>query len=103
MTERQAAITRDEVSHLARLSRLALTETELDQLAGQLDAILGHVAMVTEVAADDVPATTSPHPITNVTRADVGTAGLTPEQALAAAPAVAEQRFQVPQILGESE
>ena len=31
------AITRDEVAHLARLSRLALTDEELDRFAGQLD------------------------------------------------------------------
>ena len=32
-----SAITRDEVAHLARLSRLALTEDELDHFAGQLE------------------------------------------------------------------
>ncbi len=97
------SISRDEVAHLARLSRLALSEAELDQFAGQLDSILNHVRVVTEVAADDVPPTASPHPITNVTRPDVVEPCLTPEQALAAAPAVAEQRFLVPQILGEGE
>ncbi|MCY4669852.1 MAG: aspartyl/glutamyl-tRNA amidotransferase subunit C, partial [Rhodococcus sp.] len=49
------AISRDEVAHLARLSRLALSDAELDEFAGQLDSILNHVKVVTEVAADDVP------------------------------------------------
>nr|WP_228536512.1 Asp-tRNA(Asn)/Glu-tRNA(Gln) amidotransferase subunit GatC [Nocardia sp. XZ_19_231] len=96
------AISRDEVAHLARLSRLALTDAELDQFAGQLDSILSHVQTITEVAAD-VPATASPNPTTNVTRSDVVVTGLTPEQALDQAPAVEEQRFLVPQILGEGE
>lgn len=96
------AISRDEVAHLARLSRLALTDAELDQFAGQLDSILSHVQTITEVVAD-VPATASPNPTTNVTRPDVVTPGLTPEQALDQAPAVEEQRFLVPQILGEGE
>ena len=35
-----SAITRDEVAHLARLSRLALTDDELDHYAAQLDDII---------------------------------------------------------------
>ncbi|MFF0546035.1 Asp-tRNA(Asn)/Glu-tRNA(Gln) amidotransferase subunit GatC [Nocardia thailandica] len=97
------AISRDEVAHLARLSRLALTDAELDQFAGQLDSILSHVRTISEVAAADVPTTGSPNPAVNVTRPDVVVPGLTPEQALDQAPAVEEQRFLVPQILGEGE
>ncbi|QLY30038.1 Asp-tRNA(Asn)/Glu-tRNA(Gln) amidotransferase subunit GatC [Nocardia huaxiensis] len=97
------AISRDEVAHLARLSRLALTDEELDLYAGQLDSILTHVAQISEVAAADVAATASPNPATNVTRPDVVQPCLTPDEALAQAPAVEEQRFMVPQILGEGE
>lgn len=96
-------ISRDEVAHLARLSRLALSEAELDEFAGQLDSILHHVKAVAEVAADDVPPTANPSAITNVTRPDVIVPGLTPKQALAEAPNAEENRFAVPQILGESE
>ena len=53
------------------------------------------------VAAEDVPAMSHPTAITNVYRDDVVTPGLTPEQALDQAPAADEQRFEVPQILGE--
>ncbi|MBJ8343434.1 Asp-tRNA(Asn)/Glu-tRNA(Gln) amidotransferase subunit GatC [Antrihabitans sp. YC2-6] len=97
------AISRDEVAHLARLSRLALGDEELDQLAGQLDSILSHVKAVAEVAADDVPPTANPNPVTNVTRPDVVVPCLTPEEALSGAPVSEEGRFQVPQILGEGE
>ena len=83
-----AAISRDEVAHLARLSRLALTDEELDHYATQLDSILTHVASITEVAADDVPPTAHPAQLDNVLRADVVTPGLTREAALAEAPAV---------------
>lgn len=96
-------ISRDEVAHLARLSRLALSEAELDEFAGQLDSILHHVKAVAEVAADDVPPTANPSAITNVTRPDVIVPGLTPQQALSGAPNAEEDRFAVPQILGESE
>lgn len=95
------SITRAEVEHLARLSRLALTDDELDHLAGQLDVILGAVARVSEVADDDVPPTSHSLPLTNVFRADEVRPSLTPEAALAAAPASEEQRFRVPRILDE--
>ena len=49
-------ISRDEVAHLARLARLAVTDAELDVFAGQLDVILGAVARVGEVAAERHPA-----------------------------------------------
>ena len=95
------AISRDEVAHLARLSRLALTDAELDHYAGQLDSILSHVAQVSEVAADDVPPTAHPADLQNVLRPDVVVPGLTPDEALSGAPAVEQSRFAVPQILGE--
>ncbi|QMU72408.1 Asp-tRNA(Asn)/Glu-tRNA(Gln) amidotransferase subunit GatC [Streptacidiphilus sp. P02-A3a] len=95
------SITREEVAHLARLSRLELKAEELDHFAEQLTAIVDAVARVSEIAADDVPPTSHPLPLTNVMRADVVRPSLTPAEALAGAPAVEEQRFRVPQILGE--
>ncbi|MDI2129360.1 Asp-tRNA(Asn)/Glu-tRNA(Gln) amidotransferase subunit GatC [Yinghuangia seranimata] len=96
-------ITREEVAHLARLSRLELGAEELDHLATQLDDIIGAVARVGEVAADDIPPTSHPLPLTNVMRPDEIRPGLTPEQALAGAPAAEDQRFRVPRILGEEQ
>ena len=66
-----AAISREEVAHLARLSRLAVTDEELDMFAGQLDVILQAVARVGEVAAADIPPTSHSVPLTNVLREDV--------------------------------
>jgi aspartyl-tRNA(Asn)/glutamyl-tRNA(Gln) amidotransferase subunit C len=96
-----SAITRDEVAHLARLSRLALADDELDHLAAQLDQIISAVARVQEVTAEDIPPTSHPLPLTNVYRPDDNVPCLTPEQALSGAPAVEEQRFRVPRILDE--
>ncbi|GGK50656.1 glutamyl-tRNA(Gln) amidotransferase subunit C [Planomonospora parontospora subsp. parontospora] len=96
-----SAITRDEVAHLARLSRLALSDEELDHFAAQLDVIIGAVARVAEVAADDIPPSSHALPLTNVYRPDEVRPGLTPEAALSGAPAVEENRFRVPRILGE--
>ena len=96
-----SAISRDEVAHLANLARIELRPDELDRLAGQLDVILGSVAQVREVAGDDVPATSHPMPLINVTRPDVVVPSLTAEEALSGAPAAQDHRFRVPRILEE--
>jgi aspartyl-tRNA(Asn)/glutamyl-tRNA(Gln) amidotransferase subunit C len=96
-------ISRDEVAHLAKLARLAVTDDEIDVFAGQLDQILDSVAKVSEVAADDVPPTSHAVPLTNVFRQDVVVPGLTQQQALAGAPAAEDGRFRVPRILGEEQ
>ena len=98
-----SAITRAEVAHLARLARLDLAEDELDHYAEQLDVILTSVARVSEVAADDIPPTSHPVPLVNVTRPDVARPSLPRDEALAAAPAVEDDRFRVPRILEEQE
>jgi aspartyl-tRNA(Asn)/glutamyl-tRNA(Gln) amidotransferase subunit C len=98
-----SAITRAEVAHLARLARLDLAEDELDHYAEQLDVILTSVARVSEVAADDIPPTSHPVPLVNVTRPDRVTPGLTRDEALAAVPSVEDDRFRVPRILEEQE
>jgi len=94
-------ITRDEVAHLARLSRLALSEQELDHFAGQLDVIIAAVARVQEVAAEGIPPTTHALPITNVFRDDVIVPPIGADAALDQAPASEEGRFRVPRILAE--
>jgi aspartyl-tRNA(Asn)/glutamyl-tRNA(Gln) amidotransferase subunit C len=96
-------ISRDEVAHLARLVRLALTDGELDSFAGQLDAILEHVSQIQAVDVTDVEPTDNPLTSVNVTRPDVVEPGLSQEEALAAAPNAVDGRFAVPRILGEPE
>ncbi|KRD18099.1 glutamyl-tRNA amidotransferase [Mycobacterium sp. Root265] len=96
-------ISRDEVAHLARLARLALTDGELDSFAGQLDAILAHVGQIQSVDVTGVEATDNPLKVLNVTRPDAVVPGLTQDEALAAAPRAEDGRFAVPRILGEAE
>ncbi len=96
-----STISRDEVARVAGLARIDLTPHELNRLAGELDVIVDAVARVSEVADQDVPPTSHPLPLTNVMRPDEVRPSLTPEQALSGAPAQEQQRFKVPQILGE--
>ena len=95
------AISREEVAHLARLARLAVTDEELDVFAGQLDVILGAVARVGEVAADDIPPTSHVVPLTNILREDEPRPSVDRDAVLATAPAAEDGRFRVPRILDE--
>ena len=96
-----AAISRDDVAHLAKLARVEMTPEELDHMATELEDILGAVKRVQEVAISDIAPTSHPLEMTNIFREDVVRPSLTNEEALSGAPAKAEDRFKVPQILGE--
>ena len=96
-----AAISREEVAHLARLARIEMTDAELDHLASEMDLILESVSRVQGVAGADIPATSHAIAMQNVMRPDVVIPSLTPEEALSGAPAREDDRFKVPQILGE--
>ncbi len=96
-----SSLERSDVARLAALARIDMTDDDLVRLAGQLSAIVEAVARVSEVAGDDVAATSHPIPMANVHRTDVVRPSLTQAEALAAAPDAHEGRFRVPQILGE--
>ena len=96
-----STINRDEVARLAALARIDLTDDEVTRLAGELDVIVESVARVSEIATDDVPATSHPLPLTNVFRDDVARPSLPRDVVLAGAPAAEDGRFRVPRILGE--
>ena len=97
-----AALTRAQVEHVARLARLALTDEELDQLTTELGAILEHAAQVSALDTAGVPPTAHPLPLVNVFRADIARPGLDRDEVLAAAPDAEDGRFRVPRILGEA-
>jgi aspartyl-tRNA(Asn)/glutamyl-tRNA(Gln) amidotransferase subunit C len=98
-----STLSREEVAHLARLARLAVTDEELDLFAGQLAVVLDAVARVGDADVDDVPPTTHAVPMTNVFRPDVARPSLPPQVVLAGAPAAEDDRFRVPRILGEEQ
>ena len=95
------SLSRDDVAKLAGLARIEMSEEELVALSSEFTVILDAVARVQEVASADVAATSHPLPLRNVFRPDVVVPSLAPADALSGAPAQEEQRFRVPQILGE--
>ena len=95
-------MTRDEVAKIAGLSRLHLSETELDTMATQMSAILDYVARLNEVDTTGIEPMAHAVERTNVFRDDVPTAMLPREAALANAPKSDGQYFLVPQIKGRA-
>ena len=97
------ALSTADVARLAQLARIDLSPHDLERLAPQLDVILDAVASVSEVAGADVPPTSHALPLTNVFRADLVRPSLPAEAVLGGAPAVEDERFRVPRILGEEQ
>ena len=90
------AISRDEVLHVARLARLALSDEEIDRLGAQLNAILEAVGKVSELDLAGVEPTAHPLDLVNVWADDEPRASLTVEDALAHAPDREAGFFRVP-------
>ena len=90
------AISRDEVLHVARLARLALTDEEVERLGAQLNAILEAVGKVAELDLEGVEPTAHPLDLVNVWAEDAPKESLPVEDALANAPDREAGFFQVP-------
>ena len=90
------AISRDEVLHVARLARLALSDDEIDRLGAQLNAILEAVGKVSELDLADVEPTAHPLDLVNVWAEDQPQESLSVEDALANAPDREAGFFRVP-------
>src|SRR5579863_9103529 len=95
-------ISADEVVHVARLARLALTPDELEQFTEQLAAVLEHARDVEALDTAGVPPTAHPLPLRNVLREDQPVPSLDRDEVLAQAPEAEADRFRVPRILGEA-
>lgn len=94
-------ITRQEVEHVARLARLALSDEERERTLAQLDAILTYIDKLNQLDTTEVEPTSHVIPMTNVFREDEVRPSLAQEQALANAPDRQEALFRVPRILEE--
>ncbi len=92
-------ITREDVEHVAHLARLALSDREIEEFTGQLDAILAYVDKLNELETDDVEPTAHVIPMGNVIREDAVDDGLAIEDVLGNAPGRQDRFFRVPRIL----
>jgi aspartyl-tRNA(Asn)/glutamyl-tRNA(Gln) amidotransferase subunit C len=96
-----SSLGRDDVAHVARLARLALTEDELDQFTVQLASVLDHASDIEALDLSGVEPMAHPLEIANVLRPDEPHPSLDRAAVLAAAPAVQDDRFRVPRIASD--
>jgi aspartyl-tRNA(Asn)/glutamyl-tRNA(Gln) amidotransferase subunit C len=89
-------IDRDQVLHVARLARLALTDEELERMSGELSAILDHVERMNELDLSGVEPTSHVVGLENILRADEPRPSWPRERVLEEAPDPAEGAFRVP-------
>ena len=63
-------ITKEEVSKVAKLARLKLNTTEVDNHAKQIEKILDYINQLEKIDTNDVPCTTRAIEVVNVLRSD---------------------------------
>jgi aspartyl-tRNA(Asn)/glutamyl-tRNA(Gln) amidotransferase subunit C len=86
------------VRHVARLSRLRLSDEEQETMREELSGILEHIEHIQSLDLDDVPITTHVVEVENVLGEDVPHEELSVEEALREAPEVAGGGFSVPRM-----
>lgn len=95
-----ANLTRDDVLKLAGLSRLHLTEPEIEQFTAEISAILGYVEQLQAVDLKGVKPTNQVTGLTNVMRRDeLLDYGATPKELLKNAPAIQDGHIKVKRML----
>ena len=91
------------VRHVGKLSRIALTDAQVELFGGQLAAILSYFDKLNQLDTANVEPMVHALEVHNVLAPDELGQSLTPEQALANAPDQIEGFFKVPKVIGDSQ
>ncbi|OCA82679.1 Asp-tRNA(Asn)/Glu-tRNA(Gln) amidotransferase subunit GatC [Pradoshia sp. D12] len=92
-------ISKEEVNHVANLSRLAITEEETERLQKQLDSIITFAEQLNELDTENIEPTTHVLHMKNVLREDKASKGLPREEVLKNAPDHQDGQIRVPGIM----
>jgi aspartyl-tRNA(Asn)/glutamyl-tRNA(Gln) amidotransferase subunit C len=93
------SVTNEQVRHIARLARIAMSDEELERLVPELNNILGWVEQLDEVDTDGVEPLTAVIDQKQRLRDDVVTEGGIRDQILANAPDAQHGFFAVPKVI----
>jgi len=92
-------VTNDQVRHIARLARIAMSDEEIERLAPELNNILGWVEQLAEVNTDGVEPLTAVIDQKLRLRDDVVDDGDIRDEVLANAPEAQHGFFAVPKVI----
>ena len=92
-------ITKEQIQHIAVLSRLNLSEEEKDLYGSQLSSILDYVDQLNELDTRETEPTSHVLSLSNVMRDDILVSSLPGEEALKNAPSRSENFYRVPRII----
>lgn len=92
-------VTDKDVIHIAKLSRLSLTEEEIDMFKSQLNTILDYVELLNNLDTSKVEPTAHVIPLKNVMRDDILEPSLYQQDVLKNAPDATDKFFRVPKII----
>ena len=87
------------VRRIAHLARIAVTDSEVPHLAGELNAMLAFVEQLSEVDIEGIEPMTSVTPMEMKKRQDVINDGEIPDDIVANAPATEGHYFLVPKVI----
>jgi aspartyl-tRNA(Asn)/glutamyl-tRNA(Gln) amidotransferase subunit C len=93
------SVTNEQVWHIARLARIAMSDEEIERLAPELNNILGWVEQLGEVNTDGVDPLTAVIDQKLRLRDDVVTEGNLRDEVLANAPEAQHGFFAVPKVI----
>lgn len=93
------AITRKEIEYIANLSRLTISENEIEEYTKQLSEILEHVNRLQKINTDNIEPMFYAVDIKNVFREDSNETSITRQKVLDAAPSTEKNCFKVPKII----
>ena len=92
-------LSKQEVEHVAKLARLAITDEEKERYSQQLSNILTYIEKLKELDTSKVEPTSHVLPMKNIFREDEVRPSLPREEILKNAPDRAEEFFRVPKII----
>jgi aspartyl-tRNA(Asn)/glutamyl-tRNA(Gln) amidotransferase subunit C len=92
-------VSNDQVRHIAKLARIAMSDEEIERLAPELNNILGWVEQLAEVNTDGIEPLTAVIDQKLRLRDDVVTEGNIRDEVLANAPAAQHGFFAVPKVI----
>lgn len=91
---------REEVLKLAKLSRLEVQEADIEQVKTHLDKMLEHMEALKSLDLSHVEPMTAVDNGTTVLREDTPVQGFSLEEAFMNAPAVENDHFAIPKVIG---